>query len=84
MPDSVDLCLDYNIELKSGSVTVCSFTTGVPHVVVINESIEDINVFDLGSEIRFHETFEPAGTNVNFICQLEQGHLAIRSVAKEL
>jgi len=79
MPNPVDLCLDYNIELKTGPVTVCSVNTGVPHVVIMNESIEGINVFDLGSEIRFHEVFEPAGTNVNFICQRERGHLAIRT-----
>ena len=79
MPDPVVLILDYNIELKTGPVTVCSVNTGVPHVVVMNESIENIDVFNLGSEMRFHEAFEPAGTNVNFICQLEQGHLAIRT-----
>ena len=79
MPDPVELRLDYNIELKNGPVTVCSVNTGVPHVVVMNETIEDINVFDLGREIRFHEAFTPAGTNVNFICQQKQGHLAIRT-----
>jgi diaminopimelate epimerase len=79
MPDPVELRLDYNIELKSGPVTVCSVNTGVPHVVVMNETIEDINVFDFGREIRFHEAFAPAGTNVNFICQQKQGHLAIRT-----
>jgi diaminopimelate epimerase len=45
----------------------------------MNETIADINVFDLGKEIRFHEAFAPAGTNVNFICQQKQGHLAIRT-----
>jgi diaminopimelate epimerase len=79
MPDPVELRLNYNIELKNGPVTVCSVNTGVPHVVVMSETIEDINVFDLGREIRFHEAFLPAGTNVNFICQQKQGHLAIRT-----
>jgi diaminopimelate epimerase len=79
MPDPVDLRLDYSIELKSGPVTVCSVNTGVPHVVIMNKTIEDINVFDIGREIRFHEAFAPAGTNVNFICQQKQGHLAIRT-----
>ena len=79
MPDSVELRLDYSIKLKNGPVTVCSVNTGVPHVVVMNETVEDINVFDLGREIRFHEAFAPAGTNVNFICQLKQGHLVIRT-----
>ena len=79
MPDPVGLRLDFSIELKSGPVKVCSVNTGVPHVVVMNESIEDINVFDFGREIRLHEAFAPAGTNVNFICQQKQGHLAIRT-----
>jgi diaminopimelate epimerase len=79
MPDPVELRLDYSIKLKNGPVTVCSVNTGVPHAVVMNETVEDINVFDLGREIRFHEAFAPAGTNVNFICQQKQGHLAIRT-----
>ena len=79
MPDPVELRLDYSIELKSGPVSVCSVNTGVPHVVIMNKTIEDINVFDFGREIRLHEAFAPAGTNVNFICQQEQGHLAIRT-----
>ena len=79
MPDPVDLRLDFNIELKSGPMTVCSVNTGVPHVVVIKERIEDINVFDFGREIRLHKAFAPAGTNVNFVCQQKQGHLSIRT-----
>ena len=54
MPDPVELRLDYSIELKTGPVMVSSVNTGVPHVVVMTETIEDINVFDLGREIRFH------------------------------
>jgi len=45
----------------------------------MNKTIEDINVFAFGREIRFHEAFAPAGTNVNYICQQKQGHLAIRT-----
>ena len=79
MPDPVELRMDYNIELKNGLVTVCSVNTGVPHVVVMKDTIEDIDVFELGREIRYHEAFSPAGTNVNFICQQKQGQVAIRT-----
>ncbi|HIC97653.1 MAG TPA: diaminopimelate epimerase [Aquificaceae bacterium] len=41
--------------------------TGVPHFVVPVEDIEDIDVIKLGRAIRFHEKFQPKGTNVNFI-----------------
>ena len=79
MPDPSYLRIDYAIELKRGPLTICSVNTGVPHVVIIKDSIEDVNVFELGREIRFHENFAPAGTNVNFICQQNQGKLAIRT-----
>ena len=79
MPDPGELRLAYNIDLKNGPVKVSSVNTGVPHVVVMNETINDINVYNLGREIRFHETFAPAGTNVNFICLQKQGQLAIRT-----
>ena len=62
MPDAADLRLDYTIDLKNGPVMVCSINTGVPHVVISKETIEDINVFELGREIRFHDVFAPAGS----------------------
>ena len=79
MPDPADLRLDYSIELANGPVSVSSINTGVPHVVVMRDAIEDVDVFGLGREIRNHAAFAPAGTNVNFICRQGQGHLAIRT-----
>jgi diaminopimelate epimerase len=79
MPDPTDLRLDYSIELANGPLTVSSINTGVPHVVIMQDAIEAVDVFGLGREIRNHETFAPAGTNVNFICQQGSGKLAIRT-----
>jgi len=60
-------------------LTVSSINTGVPHVVIVKDDLEDIDVFGLGREIRNHEAFAPAGTNVNFISRQSQGQLAIRT-----
>jgi diaminopimelate epimerase len=79
MPDPMDLRLDYAIDLKNGPLTVSSINTGVPHVVIMGDALEDIDVFNLGREIRNHKAFAPAGTNVNFICRQTQGKLAIRT-----
>lgn len=79
MPDPVDLRLDYSIELANGPVQVSSINTGVPHVVVGRDAIEEVDVFGLGRDIRNHEAFAPSGTNVNFICRQGQGRLAIRT-----
>ena len=79
MPDPTDLRLDYSIELATGPLAVNSINTGVPHVVIMQDDIEAVDVFGLGREIRNHEAFAPVGTNVNFICQQSPGHLAIRT-----
>ncbi|MCP4624856.1 MAG: diaminopimelate epimerase [bacterium] len=79
MPAPTDLRLDYSIELAKGALSVSSINTGVPHVVIMRDAIEEVDVFGLGREIRNLEAFAPAGTNVNFICQQGPGELAIRT-----
>ena len=79
IPDPVDLRLDYRVDLENGPLIVSSVNTGVPHVVVMMDSVAEVDVFGLGREIRYHEAFAPAGTNVNFICQQKPGQLAIRT-----
>ncbi len=79
IPDPSDLRLDYRIALKSGPLTVSSVNTGVPHVVVMTDSVEEVDVLGLGREIRNHDAFAPAGTNVNFICSQRPGQLDIRT-----
>lgn len=79
MPDPAELKLDYSVNLQKGPLTVSSVNTGVPHVVVIDEQIEDMDVFALGREIRYHPDFSPAGTNANFICPVGDDGIAIRT-----
>jgi diaminopimelate epimerase len=79
MTDPKDLKLDLRIDLASGSITVSSVNTGVPHVVVLADDIEKVDVGGMGREIRFHPLFAPAGTNANFICRESAGEIAIRT-----
>ena len=53
--------------------------TGVPHVVHFVENLEDCPVEELGSEIRYHKKFSPAGTNVNFVKHSRGNFLKIRT-----
>lgn len=79
MPDPADLKTDYPLELEKSTLSVSSVNTGVPHVVVEVDNIDDIQVVALGREIRFHEVFAPAGTNVNFVSLQNDGIVAIRT-----
>jgi diaminopimelate epimerase len=79
MTDPLDLKIEYPIELKNGSLSISSVNTGVPHVVIVKDRIDTVEVVNIGREIRFHHGFAPAGTNVNFICYLKDNIIAIRT-----
>ncbi len=42
-------------------------TVGVPHLVVLVDDIEAVDIDARGRELRFHPTVGPAGANANFI-----------------
>lgn len=41
--------------------------TGVPHVIHFVEDIQKVGVKELGSKMRYHPEFSPAGANVDFV-----------------
>ena len=47
--------------------------SGVPHIVLFSEDLEEENLAFLGKEIRNHPLFYPEGVNVNFIQLKEEG-----------
>jgi diaminopimelate epimerase len=79
MPDPSDLKLAYPLELSHRSFSISSINTGVPHVVVMVEQIDNIDVVALGKEIRFHQTFAPAGTNANFVYRSKPSEIVVRT-----
>jgi diaminopimelate epimerase len=79
MTDPVDLKMDYLLELKNASLSISSVNTGVPHVVIVTDSIGTVEVVEVGREIRFNDRFAPAGTNVNFVSHLKDNIIAIRT-----
>jgi len=79
MPDPSDLKLAYPLNLSGGPLEISSINTGVPHVVVIMDQIADLDVVALGREIRFHQTFAPAGTNANFVHRAQGNAIEVRT-----
>ncbi|MCX7818947.1 MAG: diaminopimelate epimerase [Kiritimatiellae bacterium] len=53
--------------------------TGVPHVVIEVEDLDRADVAALGRAIRYHERFQPAGTNVNFVAPTGPTSLRLRT-----
>jgi diaminopimelate epimerase len=79
MPEPAGLSLAYPLKLTDHTLDISSINTGVPHVVVIVEKVDDIDVVVLGREIRLHPTFAPAGTNANFVQRGRDNSIEIRT-----
>ena len=53
--------------------------TGSPHLVLIEQSIGSLDVVSKGAAIRFSDKFKQNGINVNFIEEINQKSIAIRT-----
>jgi len=74
-----DLRLHEQVSLSTGTQTIHSLNTGVPHAVLFVPDADKAMVTQLGSEIRRHAHFAPRGTNVNFVQVLGPNHIRVRT-----
>ena len=74
-----DLRLNIPVALGSVEQTLHFINTGVPHTVVLVNDAGDVPVAAWGREIRFHEIFQPAGTNTNFAQVISNNTLMVRT-----
>jgi len=79
MPDPRDLKMGIDLSLEEDLLVVDFINTGVPHVIVQVQNLEDHPVVEQGRAIRYHPMFSPQGTNANFIKILDQDLLEIRT-----
>jgi diaminopimelate epimerase len=74
-----DLRVNQAIMLEDRSFEISSINTGVPHAVHIFNNLEHLDVFHLGRMIRYHESFQPAGTNANFVEVIDKHTIRVRT-----
>ncbi len=86
----ISLAYDVRMELNTvvhradGALRADVLNTGVPHLVVAVDdlgldSVERVDVAALGRELRHHAQFQPAGTNVNFVQQVNAETIRVRT-----
>ena len=68
-----------SVELGGTAKDVSFMNSGVPHAVLFVDQDADIPVKEWGKIVRFHELFQPAGTNVNFVQSLGDGVIRVRT-----
>ncbi len=71
--------IKYPAETVIEGKTIYYCNTGVPHAVIIKNEIRNINVNKEGNFYRNHSFFQPSGTNVNFISEIEKSIYSIRT-----
>ena len=74
-----ELKLDIALKLNDRGLKVNFINTGVPHVVILVEGIDILDVSGIGRAIRYHQRFAPKGTNVNFISPEGKDLISIRT-----
>ncbi len=71
--------MDGVLELRKQKLRYAFLDTGVPHVVIMMEGLEEAEVFETGKAIRNHARFQPFGTNVNFVEVKSKKEIAVRT-----
>src|SRR5205809_2572401 len=79
MSDPKDMQLGIEIALSNRKVAGHFVNSGVPHVVVPVDDLNNVDVRGLGSAIRRHGLFAPKGANVNFLRERGPRQIAIRT-----
>ncbi len=79
MTDATGFRTDETLMVSDGNIQYDAVNTGVPHVVIHVDDVNSVDVAGQGREIRYHDTFKPAGTNVNFVSSSEDEGFAIRT-----
>jgi diaminopimelate epimerase len=78
MTDPKDERLNLSIPTSEGTLLVHSIDTGVPHVVLFVEDVDQANLAELGPEIRRHPLF-PRGCNVNWAAPVAKNSFRMRT-----
>ncbi|MBU0944172.1 MAG: diaminopimelate epimerase [Proteobacteria bacterium] len=79
MTPPFDFRTGLQVSLGGEERTISFMNSGVPHAVLFMDSGMEIPVKEWGHEIRFHELFQPAGANANFVQALADGTIRVRT-----
>ncbi len=79
LTDPGEITPDIELTLAGDKYRCHRIDTGVPHLVVPVDSVNDVDIVQLGSEGRYHERFAPDGVNVNVVSQNPDGDLKVRT-----
>jgi len=74
-----DIKLEIPVKISNRLLRVNFINTGVPHTVIFVECVDRIDVVNLGRKFRYHQRFQPQGTNVDFVEILNKNSIKMRT-----
>ncbi len=79
LPPIVDIRPSLSIPLEESETRIGFAHAGVPHIVVLCEDAENIDIAARGPALRNHSAVGPAGANVNWVSALPAGRWRYRT-----
>ncbi|HPD55860.1 MAG TPA: diaminopimelate epimerase [Smithellaceae bacterium] len=79
LTDPSTVSVDQKIVIDGREFALDIVDTGVPHAVNFVPDVASLDVFSWGRKIRYHERFQPKGTNVNYAAVLDRRTLKVRT-----
>jgi diaminopimelate epimerase len=73
------LQLNLSIPAEGKLLEISRINTGVPHAVHFVNDLDLFDVFHIGRHLRYHEQFQPEGTNANFVEVIDKKALRLRT-----
>ena len=70
---------DVPLTINGQKIQVHYIDTGVPHTIIFVDELKKIDVARIGPMIRYHKKFQPRGTNANFVEQMKEDLVAVRT-----
>ncbi len=79
LTDPRNIRLDIPLKVERRKLKVNFINTGVPHVVIFVEGLSGLDPLRIGRIIRYHRSFAPRGTNVNFAEVMNKDSIRLRT-----
>jgi len=79
LTDPYHLQVNLSIPVEERLFEISHINTGVPHVVHFVNDLDQFDVFNVGRIIRYHEQYQPEGTNANFVEVIDKHTIRVRT-----
>ena len=79
MTDAKGVKLGIGLKVNKKAYNLYHINTGVPHTVYFTDKIKATDLQALGSSVRYHRRFKPAGTNFNLVKTKGKKAISIRT-----